>query len=313
MSADDAGHLLITQGENSLSIFHYGKPNRSLGLDICSTEIRLLALRRKKQHIYIEKMAVTALPFGAVVDGKIQQTDIVTAYLKTMIQQAHVHTANVTIALPIQSVISKKITLTEAASINHSNEINDYFPGVNDVLAYDCIEIDKEAWLIATRHDALMFYVNIIESAGVKVSIVDVDLYALARAAHFALSHKVRSYPIFLLELNHLGSQLILLSQNNILYQQTILGTIDQIGTQLKAVLKIYFSNEQMIEPKKVYFMGDMPDGSELVEYIYHELFMEVEWINPFDSMLRHHSINNALPNNLLVCCGLALRGLTSC
>lgn len=296
-----------------MSIFHYGKPSCSLGLDICSTEIRLLALRRKKQHIYIEKMAVTALPFGAVVDGKIQQTEVVTAYLKTIIQQAHVHAANVTIALPIQSIISKKISLTEAASINHSNQINDYFPGVNDVLAYDYIEIDKETWLIATRHDALMLYVNIIESAGVKVSIVDVDLYALARAAHFALLYKVRSYPIFVLELNHLGSQLILLSQNNILYQQTIFGATDQIGAQLKAVLKIYFSNEQTIEPKKVYLMGGLPNSSELVEYIYRELFMEAEWINPFDSMIRHHSINNAMPNNFLVCCGLALRGMISC
>ncbi len=303
----------MIQGENSLPLFHYGKPSRSLGLDICSTEVRLLALRRKKQHIYIEKMAVSALPVGAIVDGKIQQTDIVIAYLKKIIQKAHVHAANVTIAVPMQSIISKKISLTEAAAINLGDQINDYFPGVNDVLAYDYIEIDKEVWLIATRHDALMLYINMIESAGVKVSIVDVDLYALARAAHFALSHKVRSYPIFLLELNHLGSQFILLSENNILYQQAMMGTTDQIGVQLKAVLKIYDAHEQTIEPKKIYLMGNMPNASELVEYISHELSMESEWINPFDNMIRDLSINNAVPNNFLVCCGLALRGITSC
>lgn len=296
-----------------MSIFHYGKPSHGLGLDICSTEIRLLALRQKKQHIYIEKMAVLSLPFGAIVDGKIQQADIVITYLKKIIQKAHIHAANVTIAVPMQSVISKKISFAEAAAINHRDQINDYFPGVNDVLAYDYIEMDKEVWLIATRHDALMLYVNMIESAGVKVSIVDVDLYALARAAHFVLSQKVQSYPIFLLELNHLGSQFMLLSENNILYQQAIMGTTDQVGAQLKAVLKIYYDNEQTIEPRKIYFMGDMPNASELVEYIYHELSMEAEWINPFDSMIRDPSINNAMPNNFLVCCGLALRGITSC
>jgi Tfp pilus assembly PilM family ATPase len=260
-------------------------------------------------------MAALSLPFGTIVDGKIQQTDIVIAYLKKIIQKAHIQAANVTIAVPMQSVISKKISRTEAAAINQSGQINDYFPGIHDVLAYDYIEIDKdkEVWLIATRHDALMLYLNMIESAGVKVSIVDVDLYALARAAHFALSHKARSYPIFLVELNPLGSQFILLSENNILYQQAMLGGTDQVGAELKAILKIYDSNEQTLESKKVYLLGDMSNASELVEYIYHELSMEAEWINPFDSMIRDSSIHNAVPNNFLVCCGLALRGITSC
>lgn len=294
-----------------MQVFHYFRPRLSLGLDICSTEIRLLALRRKKRHICVEKMAVMALPFGAVVEGKIQQADIVAACLKTIVQKADVHDAIVTIALPIQSVISKKITLDEAKTLSHIHHINDYFPGVSDALAYDYIEIDKEMLLIAARYDELMLYVNMVESAGLRVSIVDVDLYALARAAHYALSHKVGSYPIFLLELNRLGSQLMLLSQNNILYQQAILGTMDQIGVQLKTALKVYFSNEKNIAPKKVYLVGDMPNAAELVQYIYHELLMETEQINPFDSMSRHDSVNDAIPSHFLVCCGLALRGIT--
>lgn len=281
-----------------MKVFRYIRSRRGLGLDICSTEIRLLALQRKKQQICIEKIDAMALPFGAVVEGKIQQAEVVTTHLKMIVQKAEVQHEKVAIALPIQSVISKKITLDE--NINH---INDYFPGISDVLAYDYIKVDKEMLLIATRHDELMRYVSMVESAGLQVSIVDVDLYALARAAHFAISPKVRSYPIFLLELNYLGSQLMLLNQNDILYQQSIHGNWDQVGAQLKTVLKVYFSNEKYLKPKKVYLVGDMLNVTELVEYIHDELFMETEWINLFDAM----------PNNFLVCCGLALRGVTPC
>jgi len=273
-----------------LKIFRYFKSRLHLGLDISTTEIRLLALRRKKQHISVEKMAMIPLPSGAVVEGRIKQTEIVTAYLKTLLQKAGIRHKKVTIALPMQSIISKKIPLTEAPDLNH---INDYFPGIDDVLAYDYIEIEKEMLLVAARQDEMMRYINLVENAGLKIDVVDGDIYALARAVHFAL-HEVQSFPVLLLEL--VGSQLILLSDNNILYQQAILGTTDQIGMQLKTVLKTYFSKK---EPKKIYFVGDASNSAELIEYIHHELGRETQRVNLFN-----------LPCNFLVSCGLALRGI---
>ncbi len=300
--------FFVYSRRNSLHIFHYFTSQLSLGLDINSSDIRLLALRQKKGHIYIEKMAVMALPFGAVVEGKIQQAEVVTAYLKTIVQKTHVFNQKVTIALPSQSVISKKITLDEAVSINH---VQDYFPGVKDALAYDYIEIDKEMLIMATRQDELMRYVTLVENAGLKVGIVDIDLYALARAAHFALGPKTQSYPICLLELNPLGSQLILLNQHNILYQQAILGTIEQIGEQLKIVLKTYFSNEE--GAKKIYLLNNKPNVGYLIEYMDRELFVETEQINLLAEMPRHHKVNDMASNHFLVCFGLALRGFRSC
>jgi Tfp pilus assembly PilM family ATPase len=298
-------HLFI-QGEKCLQVFKYVLSRPSLGLDVCDAEIRLLALRLRSRRVYVEKMNKIDLPFGAVIDGKVQQPEVVASHLKKVVQEAGMHGARTTIALPMQSVICKKIPLHESSLITSANE---YFPGLTEVLAYDYIQIQQEILLIATRQDELMRYVAMVESAGLKVCIVDVDLYARTRAVHFALSHQICSYPIILLELMSSGVQIMLLNQHEIIYQQVIYGDLDQMTAQLQTVRNVYLLSEKT-EPKKIYLVGDGSSVVELINYIRLILRIDIERIDPFALMSRKHGMPASIPFCFLACCGLALRGM---
>lgn len=225
-----------------MGLFKYFLSGPRIGLDLYSNEIRLLQLRHKKDRWVIEKSAMIPLPYGAMIERKIQQPEVVMTHLQALVQETDTHGARVTIGLPIQSVISKKIPVSELGLLRH---VNDYFPGMNEVLAYDYLKMDEDVLLIATRHDELMNYIRVIEGAGLKLSIVDVDVYALVRAAHFAIKSKKPIYPIFLLECHDTVTQFIIFDEKEIRYQKTMYGLQYEVMCQLKSFFSEYFSTEK--------------------------------------------------------------------
>lgn len=298
-----------------------------IGLDIQATEICFLQLRRVKQEISIEQAARISLPIGAIIDGKIQQFDVVSESVHKLVQQTKMRGCGTAIALPTQCVITKKIqlprSLCESGIAKEITEnLHSYFPNVTDALAYDftvLYEADNPSdnvLVTATRYDQLTSYVGVIEQAGLKVKIVDVDIYALIRAIRFAIPDMANWEVMTLLNIGDIVTQLIVTHKNEIIFhQQFINGGIKDICIQIKCVLQMYFSNYKQLQIHRILLAGVVAGLTEITTYIYQELAIETQYINPFDLMSISSSVpaKQLLSNKLLVCCGLALRGIKPC
>ncbi len=185
--------LVDSKGEFILLKSTHFWPQPLLGLDIQSDEIRLLQLQRAKKKCVIKKTVAMPLPVGSVVDGKIQEIEVVGDCLQKLVQDNRLQEHEVAIALPASSVLIQRISVArgldeaeiEAEVISH---LHHALPGVTEGLCYDYVmpnqqeDIQNDVLVVATAFLHLNTPLTVVQNAGLKVRVVDVDQYALDRA-----------------------------------------------------------------------------------------------------------------------------------
>jgi type IV pilus assembly protein PilM len=296
-------------------LFAYLKPFY-LGLDINADEIRLVALSKKRKVWRVESFSCRPLPRGAITDGKIRQFEIVQAALNQLVKETRARGCRAVIALPANSVISKRISLS--ASLNHaeceaeiSANVHKYFPGMSDELCFDFLMLDSfdksqhDILLVASRKEQLNAYIAITQASGLKIRKVDVDSHALMRAGNFILP---LAETIAVLDVAVDMTQLLVFQRQNIIYSQQW-QTLDSecLEAQVRRALQLCLSSHPDLQIKHLMLAGKTG-----------ELNLDVEMIraNPFLKMLVAHRVDkvalHAAAPRFLVSCGLALRGFAA-
>lgn len=213
----------MPRGEPLLSLFSYFKSPCSVGLAINTSEIHLLKLQINASAISIEQYAMASF----------SQPEEIVSCLKKLADQLQLRKIPVAIALPNHCVISKRLKLPvylceadyEAEITEH---LNQYLPGMDEKFCFDFIQLEKqqedfqEVLLFAARQSQLTPYVEMVNQSGLFVKLVDVDLYALARAAQWSL-RQISLVPRYVGLLS--GSdflQFSLLDKNQIIFSQPL-------------------------------------------------------------------------------------------
>jgi type IV pilus assembly protein PilM len=189
-------------------VFLRSKSRALVGIDINAEEIRLLQLRNTRQSFEVEKYAVAPLPAGAVSQGKIRQMEMVQTALNKLVLETGTAKCPAAIALPVNMVITKRVPAPLADDITH------YFPGIQDTLCFDYVADEKELLLVASRSELLNQYKCLLEEAQLKLKIVDVDTFALTRAA--SLNPPVNG----ILDIAPEVTQIIILHERQIIFRQ---------------------------------------------------------------------------------------------
>jgi len=170
-----------------------------IGLDITFNEIRLLQLKKSGAHWHIEHCVCQPL----------FSESSMSAQLAEIILQRKMMSYPVAIAVSDHQVLKKKISfpsqLKEAdiAADIHQNHYQ-YLPECEreemfvDFSILRIAHDTQDILLVATQKQPLQSYIDTVKQAGLKLSIIDVDVYALARAKaqHADL---LKSEPRFLL------------------------------------------------------------------------------------------------------------------
>ena len=92
-------------------MFGFGKPKGLVGLDIGSSSVKLVELRKKGDSYELVNMGMEALGQDTVVDGAIMDSFTVTTAIENMFNQQKIKTKNVATAVSGHSVIVKKISV----------------------------------------------------------------------------------------------------------------------------------------------------------------------------------------------------------
>jgi type IV pilus assembly protein PilM len=167
-----------------------------IGTDLSSSSIKMVELSESSKGVYrLERYAIEPLPKDSVVEGNISNLDAVSNSLKRCHQRLGAHIKNVALALPNAAVISKRITVPagqseEELEMQVETEANQYIPFLLDEVNLDFQVLgpspnnadDVEVLIAASRKEKIEDRIAAAEAAGLKVTIMDVDLYA-AQAA----------------------------------------------------------------------------------------------------------------------------------
>ena len=172
-----------------------------IGADVSSSGVKMVELAAAGPGRFrIERYAIEPLAKDSVVDGNINNLDAVSEALKRCHKRLGTNIKNLALALPNAAVISKKILVPagqteEELELQVETEANQYIPFSLDEVNLDFQVLgpapnnpdDVEVLIAASRKEKIEDRVAAAEAAGLKATVMDVDLYA-AQAAYESMA-----------------------------------------------------------------------------------------------------------------------------
>lgn len=313
-----------------MKLLPISRSSSMIGLDIQASGIYLLQLHKYRQNYTVQKAAIINLPSQWVIDNKIKYFEEFTQLLKNAVRELNLHkNQSAAICIPFDSVRFQHLQLykhfskeTLEAEIR-TRMMND-FPRLNDDFYLDYSEFpfykknQTDIFLALTRQEYLNQYINCVYTAGLKVKIADVDIYAIQRAfchqlnltwsqaSAYALVHRVNN-KIFLIVFN----------EYEIIFQQSWqLKLLNHLLEEVQKKLQIYetsFPNVQILSiifltPSNAYLKFE--DASNFAQYqlLQTKPFQNLE----FDSLHDKQLVNDH-QDEFIIPYGLAMREVSKC
>lgn len=262
--------------------FFYTKKTSLIGLDFQADELSLIHIKKYRQTPCIESFASLKLMPGMMVDGKIIVFDKMLTALRVLVHETGTMGCSAAFALPGSCVISKRIDVPHMLTEDEweadiGDHLDNYLPGVTDEIAFDYYPVAQEggaqqAMLIAAKKELVYQYVNLIQAAGLKVKVVDVDYNAFARALVHGLT--VIDQTIMLLDVGMAVAHVLILKEKNLLMVKQI--TLSPITTdfmqhlvlQIQQVLQSNHASNQDIKIEKIYLSGRSVQLKNIQRYL---------------------------------------------
>ena len=181
----------------------FGSGSRSLiGVDISSSSVKMVELGSDGKKGYrVERYTTEILPRDAVADGNIVNLEASAETVRRAWKKLGASTRDVAIALPASHVITKKIIVPAGQRESElevlvESEANQYIPFSLEEVNLDFQIIgpapsspdEIEVLIAASRKEKVEDRVAVVESAGLKPVVMDVESYALQ--ASFELIEK---------------------------------------------------------------------------------------------------------------------------
>jgi type IV pilus assembly protein PilM len=167
-----------------------------IGLDIGSSSIRAVEVRRGKDDVNLANFGQVPLPPGTVQGGVIQDSTTVTGALRQLWANAKFASRRVTLGVTNPQLVVREMQVSNlpAKELRTSLpfQVRDQLPLAVDRSLLDFYPLEDpgdapnvRGLLIATPKDAVLTSVQAIENAGLHVERVDLSTFALLRAAAY--------------------------------------------------------------------------------------------------------------------------------
>src|SRR3954468_16723351 len=171
-------------------MFGIGSGKSIVRLDIGSSCIKAIELKRSKGEIQVSSLGVEPLASDIVVDSMIVDSGSVSSAISKIFTDHKIKSKLVATSVSGHSVIVKKIPMQTMTDQELSERINteaaQHIPfdiaDVNidyQILTEDTGEPQMDVLLVAVKKDKILNYTNVLSLAGKSPAIVDIDAFAL--------------------------------------------------------------------------------------------------------------------------------------
>ncbi len=308
-----------------------------IGLDIGSHAIKICQVAKAGDNFKLVSLGTAKLPEGAVEDGILQEPEEVASIITTLIKNLKLKEKNVAISISGYSIIVKKINLAvmEESDLDDyiKAEVGQYIPfDIDDVyLDYQDLHTNTEDYdrtdvmLVAAKREVVDGYLSMLQSAGLKVVIVDIGSFALENIyeANYGLDENV-----VLVDIGATKMSINIVSRGiSVLARDVVVGSrqlTDQIqntfgitsdeaeglkmgyepveekqkeldgifantciqwALELKKAIDLYYTNNPGMALSKIILSGGGSKIQGLDQFFTEEIGLEVETLNPFNTI----------------------------
>lgn len=171
-------------------MFGLGGRKTIVGLDIGSSAIKAVELKRTKGQIEVAHLGMEGLATDVVVDSMIMDSPSVASAISSIFTENSIKPRSVATSVSGHSVIVKRISVPamredELADSIHTEAAQHIPFDIGDVnidyqvLADGASNSHMDVLLVAVKKDKILNYTNVLSMAGKAPSIVDIDVFAL--------------------------------------------------------------------------------------------------------------------------------------
>jgi len=171
-------------------MFGMGAAKNVVGLDIGSSSIKAIELKKTKGQIEVAHIGFEPLASDIVVDSMIVDSGSVSSAISKIFAENTMKSKLVATSVSGHSVIVKKISIPTMSEQELGEQINteaaQHIPfDISDVnidfqiLSEDTSGPQMDVLLVAVKKDKILNYTNVLSLAGRSPAIVDIDAFAL--------------------------------------------------------------------------------------------------------------------------------------
>src|SRR5579864_4070582 len=169
-------------------MFNMGKTKSLIGLDIGSSCVKAVELKKSKAGYELVSYGIETLAQDTVVDGSIMDAPSVSEKIIAIFDGQKIKSKDVATSVSGHSVIVKRVSMplmTEEELFDRiQTEASQHIPfDIADVnLSYQLLEATEnqmDVLLVAVKKDKILNHTNVLAQAGKSPVIVDIDAFAL--------------------------------------------------------------------------------------------------------------------------------------
>lgn len=308
-----------------MSFFSFSTPSL-IGLDIKPDGARLVQLKKKKQRYRAENVGMAALPQGVFEKGKVQCWDILSTTLGGLVASLGLKGCPVVINLPAELVSMQRMQVpvglkdkdikAEIESHLHKDLPDKSVPLCIDFnLRQSADPYYLDVFYVAAPGDYLSDLIRCVNATGLQTKIVDVDIYALKRAAHFALSENTPDKTHALVSvLNEMAILIVFNAQEIIFYQQWQVKEKGDFITQIKSRMQVCLASFHQLQIRKLLLFATQNYFAPFLEDLTPSWAYPVFSPDPFKQIELSAQVEACLrvsqPGDFLMACGAAMRSV---
>lgn len=174
-----------------------------IGLDIGTSMIKAVKMSFRGKHYVLEDYALEPIEEGAFQSGEIKNPSSLAQSAMKAVKRCDPHIRDVVIALPNYSILSDVLTMDlrsgkemREAVMVEAQQVSPF--DMADVeLDYAVLSRDNEAkkmrvLMVVAKNDIILSYIDFLGEAGLRPTIVDVDVFALTNL--FLLNYDLEKY-----------------------------------------------------------------------------------------------------------------------
>ena len=174
---------------------HFRKQQGIIGLDIGTSMIKAVKMTMKKKKYFLESFALEQIEEGAIQSGEIKNPSSLAQSTINAVSKCDKSLKDVVIALPNYSILSDVFTMELVAkkdireAVLIEAERLSPFDMSEVEIDYEVLERDEETkqmkvLMVAAKNDIIYSYLDCMKEAGLRVIVIDVDLFGLLNIFH---------------------------------------------------------------------------------------------------------------------------------
>ncbi len=210
-------------------------PRNLVGLDIGLHSIKVCELSESKGSFKVVHFAIHALPEGCLLDDEIQKHDELVEAIKAAIKSAGIKNKNTAVGLYGPNTISKRLEMATSSVQDVEDQVlweaEQYIPfGIEDSTV-DFHIVGQNlgggigVLIAAARNDIVAAFSNLIEEAGQKFRVADLQLYSLTNVFEHVqenLIQKLKDESVVILDFGAQKTNLVVYRHQSIIFTKEI-------------------------------------------------------------------------------------------